>query len=85
MSRVCHKCPLWKQVRGTDPTTGAPVDAWDCTDAWLLTGLFEIAKMAQSGAAATESFRNEMVTRADRAAITRQLALGDIPQRLIEG
>jgi len=88
MSRVCHKCSLWKQVRGKDPNTGADVDVWDCVDAWLLTGLFEVAKMVRSNAAATESFRNEVTERADRADAMRRAAMLTqrvAPQLLLDG
>ena len=48
-------------MRGKHPQTGEDIDEWKCADAWLLTGILETARQARSGAAATESFRNEMV------------------------
>ena len=60
MAKVCHKCPLWIQVRGRNPQ-GGDVDGWDCSFAWLPMLLIENAKQQRSTAAATESFRNEMV------------------------
>jgi hypothetical protein len=80
MSKVCHKCPWWKQVRGRDINTGEQVDQWDCSIAWLPMLMIETAAQARSGAAATESFRNEMLSRADQA---RQLRGGRLHQ--IEG
>jgi len=65
--KVCGTCPLWIQVRGKDPNTGAEHDHWNCSLAWLPTLLIENAKETRQGAAATESFRNEMVERADAA------------------
>jgi len=62
MSLVCHKCSLWTAMLGKDPQTGEELNEWRCADSWLLTGILETARMARSGAAATESFRNEMVT-----------------------
>ena len=61
MSKVCHKCPLWINVRGSDPNTGKEVDHWDCSLAWMPTLLIENAQQTRQAAAATESFRNEMV------------------------
>lgn len=61
MKRVCHKCPLWRQIRGRNPNTGQEIDEWNCSLAWLPTLLIEVAQQSRSGAAATEGFRNEMV------------------------
>jgi len=59
--KVCHTCPLFKQVRGRDVNTGQELDHWDCSLSWLPTLLIEVAQQSRSGAAATEGFRNEMV------------------------
>lgn len=56
---VCHKCPLWVQVRGTNPNTGAEVDRWDCSFAFLPMLLIENSQMQRQTGAAVESFRNE--------------------------
>jgi len=61
MKRVCATCPLWRHIRGRNPNTGKEVDEWDCSLAWLPTLLIEVAQQSRSGAAATESFRNEVV------------------------
>lgn len=61
MSTVCHKCPLWIQVKGTDPQTGQEVDQWNCSLAWLPKLLIENSQMSRQTGAAVESFRNEMV------------------------
>ena len=58
-SDVCHTCGLWKCLRGVDPNTGVDIDHWDCVDAWILTGQLDMAHAARSGAAATESLRNQ--------------------------
>ena len=55
------KCTWFVQLRGTNPQTGEPVDEWDCAVKWLPMLLIENAKEVRQGAAATESFRNEMV------------------------
>ncbi len=55
------ECNWFIQVRGMDPNTGKEVDEWGCSIAWLPHLLIENAKETRQGAAATESFRNEMV------------------------
>ena len=61
MVEVCHRCPWWQQVRGRNPNTGEEIDRWECAVAILPLLLIETAKEVRQGAAATESFRNEMV------------------------
>jgi hypothetical protein len=63
MIKVCHTCPWWVQVRGRNPNTGEDIDRWDCSIALLPILSIEVAHQARSGAAATESFRNELVHR----------------------
>lgn len=58
MSKVCHTCPLWVQMRGKNPNTGDDVDRWNCAKAFMPLLQVEIAKEVRQGAAATESFRN---------------------------
>jgi len=41
--------------------TGKEIDEWGCSIAWLPHLLIENAGQVRQGAAATESFRNEMV------------------------
>jgi hypothetical protein len=61
MSKVCHKCPLWVNVRGANPNTGEEISHWDCSFAWMPTLLIENSQQMRQAGAATESFRNEMV------------------------
>jgi hypothetical protein len=61
MSKVCHTCPLWVQLRGKNPNTGAEVDQWNCSLASLPMLLVENAQQSRQNGAATESFRNTMV------------------------
>lgn len=61
-AEVCHRCPLWVQIRGTDPQTGAEVDRWSCSLSLLPMLLIEGAHQTRQLAGATESFRNEMST-----------------------
>ena len=55
------KCTMFIKMRGVNPNTGAEVDEWDCTLKWLPVLLIENAKEVRQGAAATESFRNEVI------------------------
>ena len=55
------QCSWFIQVRGKDMNTGKDVDEWGCSIAWLPHLLIENAGQVRQGAAATESFRNEMV------------------------
>jgi hypothetical protein len=48
-------------LQGTHPQTGAPVQEWGCSIAWLPLLLVENSRHIQGTQAATESFRNEMV------------------------
>jgi hypothetical protein len=55
------QCSWFTQLRGTHPQTGQEIDEWLCAVAALPMLQIEVAKQARSGAAATESFRNEFV------------------------
>ena len=65
MDQVCHKCPLWVQLRGRNPQTGEEVDSWQCSLASLPMLLIENAQQTRHNGAATESMRNEIVKRMD--------------------
>ena len=53
---------IWyNMLQGTHPQTGAPVQEWGCSIAWLPLLLVENSRHIQGTQAATESFRNEMV------------------------
>ena len=55
------QCAWFTQLRGTNPQTGQEIDEWLCAIAAMPMLQIEVAKEARQGAAATESFRNEMV------------------------
>ena len=55
------QCSWFTQLRGTHPQTGKEIDEWSCAVAVMPMLQIEVAKQARSGAAATDSFRNEMV------------------------
>ncbi|MCG3774757.1 MAG: hypothetical protein JW395_1582 [Nitrospira sp.] len=79
-------CKFMVQLRGSNPNTGAEVDEWDCAIKWLPILLIENAKEVRQGAAATESFRNEMVN-ASKKTVETMVALSnssnEIPMRLV--
>lgn len=54
-------CNWFTQVRGTNPQTGADVDEWACSIAWIPMLLIENSQQQRQTGAAVESFRNEMV------------------------
>jgi hypothetical protein len=64
-SEVCHKCPMWFHIRGTDQNTGDAVDDWRCAFAWLPMLLIENSAMQRQTGAAVESHRNEAVKAAE--------------------
>tara|TARA_R110000868_G_scaffold167691_3_gene402116 strand:- start:126 stop:428 length:303 start_codon:yes stop_codon:yes gene_type:complete len=55
------QCSWFTQLRGVHPQTGQEIDEWLCAVSALPLLQIEVAKQARSGAAATESFRNEFV------------------------
>lgn len=58
---VIVRCPWYIRVVGTDNNTGELVDRYNCAISWLPTLLVNTSHEVRQGAAATESFRNEMV------------------------
>lgn len=71
------QCNWFIQVRGKDPNTGKDVDEWGCSIAWLPHLLIENANQTRQGAAATESFRNEMV-RASENSIRTMVEIANV-------
>lgn len=59
------QCSWYTQVRGTEPQSGKEVDEWACAIAWMPMLLINTAQEVRQGAAATESFRNQMVDASD--------------------
>lgn len=79
-SKVCHLCPLYVKVMGNNPQNGAVIDHWNCSLAWLPILLVENSQQVRQGAAATESFRNEVMKRAGAP----RTPIANSPQQLIE-
>lgn len=74
------KCAWFMQLRGTNPNTGAEVDEWMCAITALPMLQVEVAKETRQGAAATESFRNEVV----RMQGIRRLPAQPLMQHMLE-
>tara|TARA_Y100000114_G_scaffold74195_1_gene68021 strand:+ start:930 stop:1385 length:456 start_codon:yes stop_codon:yes gene_type:complete len=58
---IKHKCVWYNMLQGNHPQTGAAVQEWGCSIAWIPLLLVENSKHMMGTQAATESFRNEMV------------------------
>ncbi|BFR49436.1 hypothetical protein RVX_R24970 [Nitratidesulfovibrio sp. HK-II] len=60
--KACREtCRWYIQLRGKHPQTEQEIDEWGCAVSWLPILLIENAQEVRQGAAAVESFRNEMV------------------------
>lgn len=66
-----HQCKFYVQLLGRDPQTNAPIHKWDCSIAFLPILLIEGAQQTRQAGAAIESFRNDLVSLANKTA--RQL------------
>jgi len=60
-SCIEHGCSWYTHLVGVNPNTGKQVDEFGCSVAWMPFLVLENAKETRQGAAAVESFRNEMV------------------------
>ena len=76
------QCAWMTQLRGAHPQTGEAVDEWDCAVKWLPMLLIENAKEVRQGAAATESFRNEMVKAHDETVQAARVLMNPNEMRL---
>jgi hypothetical protein len=76
------RCAWFIQLRGVHPQTGEQVDEWICAVAAMPMLQIETAKEARQGAAATESFRNEMV-RARESDVLGQAILSAVQARAL--
>jgi hypothetical protein len=61
MKKRCieHDCKFWRHLLGKDPQTGAEIDRWDCSFAWLPTLLMNVGKQVNDLGGSIDSFRNE--------------------------
>lgn len=88
MSEVCHKCPMWVQIRGTDPNTGETVsDEWQCSFTWLPKMLLETALHTRHATASTDKVATEISKFHESMALFNTLAIapGNRPPLLEQG
>lgn len=77
-----HECAWYTQIRGKNPNTGADIDGFGCSVAWLPLLLVENSNQARQTGAAVESFRNEVVRQNDDAFVSLS-KLGAARQKLV--
>lgn len=82
---VLYRCPWYTQVKGYDANQGKEVDNWGCAIAWMPALLINTANETRQGAAATESFRNEMVNQGQQTQKVILMAAINRKQNLLEG
>ena len=84
LSKKCikHQCVWYNMLQGAHPQTGAPVQEWGCSIAWIPLLLVENAQQIMGTKAATESFRNEMVQ--SNNILTKVLAKNSNPKKAME-
>jgi len=80
--KVCHKCPMYVQLRGHDPNTGNEIDTWGCAFSFMPMLTIENSLMQRQTGAAVESFRNEMVK---SNKMMTAIAMAGRDKNLIEG
>ena len=85
VSKVCHKCAWYEQIRGMNPQTGDPVDRWSCAIALLPILTIENSNMQRQTGAAINKFHNDM----NAARAPDQMRVASIqplrPARIIDG
>jgi len=59
-SKVCHTCPLWTQVRGSDPQTGREIEDWRCAMAWLPTLVLDGSQQTRQAAGSADKTATEV-------------------------
>jgi len=74
-------CAWFIKVRGTNPNTGADVDEYGCSMAWMPILMIENSQQQRSTGAAVESFRNEMVKANESS---QKVLAATVKQNLIE-
>lgn len=62
VSKVCHTCEWYVQVKGQHPQSDEMIDNWGCAMAWMPVLMINTAKEVHQSASAMESFRNNVVT-----------------------
>jgi hypothetical protein len=76
------ECAWFIKIVGKNPQTGADIDDWGCSIAWMPILTIENSQQQRQTGAAVENFRNEMV-KANEASHKVLLATAGIPQTMI--
>jgi hypothetical protein len=79
---VEHKCAWYVKLMGTNKNTGAEIEDWGCSVAWLPVLLIENANEARQTAASVDSLRNAAVRSEDA---TRLALINGMQQFRLEG
>lgn len=74
------ECAWFMKVVGKHPNTGADIEEWGCSMAWLPVLMIENSQQQRHTGAAVESFRNEMV-KANEVGQRVLLAAAGVPQQ----
>ncbi len=86
-SLMRHKhrgCAKWLSMDFTNNKTGETVTEWGCTDFWTPIMAMQAAQESRGAAAATESFRNQMVAlNTERKMVEHQLNNDTLLQKTI--
>lgn len=85
----CRKleCAWFSQIRGTNPNTGAEIDEYGCSIAWMPVLMIENSQQQRQTGAAVESFRNEVVkaNSVNNNAHINILSMNSMNKTLLEG
>ena len=77
-----HGCKFWMHITGTHPQSGAKIDSFDCSIAWLPVLLVEATRVTTGVQASVESMRNEVVKRQDTLNTAVALGQREISKRI---
>ena len=87
VSKCCHQCAWFTQIRGKHPQTGEHLDQWMCAQVAVVLTTLEVGKATHEAGATTQALRNDLQT--ERENPTRLLASRPLnsaaPRALIEG
>jgi hypothetical protein len=78
------ECAWFMKIVGKNPNTGADIEDWGCSMAWLPILMIENSQQQRSTGAAVESFRNEMV-KANQTSHEMLMMTAKIQPKALEG
>jgi hypothetical protein len=90
VSKVCHTCELYVNLKGKDPHSEGTLDNWGCAWSFVPVLLVENTQMEIQTGAAVESMRNEAAKAARRqnnalAGLAALLTSGDARPGIMNG